>query len=112
MVIKRRYRNFRRQQEVNIKRLRRNAAIRVPEVRLVDENDENIGVVPTMEALRRAEVAELDLVEVSPKANPPVCRIMDYGQYEYRQEKLARKAKASQKKIDLKGVRITFRMGE
>lgn len=110
MVIKRRYKH-RRKQEDTIKKLRRNHQIRVPEVRLVDEKDKNVGVVPTAEAIRMAETAEKDLVEVSPKAEPPVCRIMDYGQYEYKQEKLMRKAKSGQKKVDLKGIRITFRMG-
>lgn len=111
MVIKRRYR-YRRKQEEAIKQLRRNQQIRVPEVRLINENDINVGVVPTLDALRMAAEAEMDLVEVSPKAAPPVCRIMNYGQYEYKQEKLARKAKTSQKKVELKGLRLTFRMGE
>jgi translation initiation factor IF-3 len=67
-----------------------NRQIRIPEVRLIDEKGEQVGVVPTQDALRRAEEAGLDLVEVSPMARPPVCRILDYGKYKYAQRKKER----------------------
>ena len=77
-----------------------NRQIRIPEVRLIDQNGEQVGVVPTLDAMRRAEEAGLDLVEVSPTARPPVCRILDYGKFKYAQRKKERgtHAKASQLK--------------
>ena len=67
-----------------------NRQIRIPEVRLIDEKGEQIGVVPTPDAMRRADEAGLDLVEVSPTARPPVCRIMDFGKFKYAQKKKER----------------------
>ena len=64
-----------------------NRQIRIPEVRLIDETGEQVGVVPTDVARKRAEEAGLDLVEVSPTARPPVCRILDYGKFKYEQRK-------------------------
>lgn len=61
--------------------------IRVREVRLIDEEGNQLGIVPTPEALRMAKDKGLDLVEVSPNANPPVCKILDYGKYRFEQEK-------------------------
>ncbi len=84
--------------------------IRVPEIRLIDETGNNVGVVKREEALARARVAELDLVEVNPKAVPPVCKIMDYGKYKYEQEKLAHKQKVASKKTEIKGVRLSFKI--
>jgi translation initiation factor IF-3 len=67
-----------------------NRQIRIPEIRLIDEKGEQVGIVPTNDALRRAEDAGLDLVEVSPTARPPVCRIMDFGKFKYAQRKKER----------------------
>ena len=67
-----------------------NRQIRIPEVRLIDENGAQIGVVTTAEAMRLAEAAKLDLVEVSPMAKPPVCRILDFGKFKYAQRKKER----------------------
>ena len=67
-----------------------NRQIRIAEVRLIDEKGEQIGIVPTTEAMRRAEEAGLDLVEVSPTARPPVCRILDFGKFKYAQKKKER----------------------
>ncbi|MDD5566800.1 MAG: translation initiation factor IF-3 [Patescibacteria group bacterium] len=92
-------------------KVRVNHFIRVPQVRLIDENQVQLGVVNTHEALRIAQERGLDLVEVSPLANPPVCKIIDFGAYKYRQEKAERKSKAKQKKIELKGIRLTFKIG-
>ncbi len=77
-----------------------NRQIRIPEVRLIDEKGEQVGVVPTQEAMKRAEEAGLDLVEVSPTAKPPVCRILDFGKFKYAQRKKEKgtHARASQLK--------------
>jgi translation initiation factor IF-3 len=77
-----------------------NRQIRIPEVRLIDQNGEQVGIVQTMDALKRAEDAGLDLVEVSPTARPPVCRILDFGKFKYAQRKKERgtHARASQLK--------------
>jgi translation initiation factor IF-3 len=68
-----------------------NHRIRVPEVRLIDEEGEQVGIVPTKDALARAQEAGMDLVEVSPNSRPPVCRVMDYGKFKYQQQKKERK---------------------
>ena len=67
------------------------------EVRLTDENGEQVGIVSIQDALARAEEAELDLVEISPNAEPPVCRIMNYGKFIYEKEKAAKEQKKKQK---------------
>ncbi len=67
-----------------------NRQIRIPEVRLIDQDGKQIGVVPTQEAMRMAEAVKLDLVEVSPMAKPPVCRILDFGKFKYAQRKKER----------------------
>ncbi len=89
---------------------RANTQIRVPEVFLIDENNEAIGVIPTEEAVKRALDAELDLVEVNPKANPPVVKIVNLGQLKYEREKQAHKQKMQQKKVETKNIRLTFRI--
>lgn len=80
--------------------------IRISPVLLIDENNEQVGELPTDEARQRANVAGLDLVEVAPNARPPVCRIMDYGKWKYAQRKKEQKAKAHAKQSELKGVRL------
>lgn len=94
------------QQKESGKRLRTNERIRVSPIRLIDENDEMLGVVPTDAARLRAQEAGLDLVEVSPSATPPVCKIMDYGKWKYQQQKKEQKAKANTKKTDTKILRM------
>ena len=84
------------------KGLRINEQIRVREVRLIDDEGEQKGIVPTIEALRMAKEQELDLVEVAPQANPPVCKILDYGKYRFEQEKKLRDSKKNQKQLKLK----------
>jgi translation initiation factor IF-3 len=69
-----------------------NHRIRVPEVRLIGEDGEQVGIIPTKEALARAVELGLDLVEVSPNARPPVCRILDYGKFKYHQQKKERRS--------------------
>lgn len=75
-------------------------------VRLVDQNGEMMGVVNTRDALRTAEDVGLDLVEISPNADPPVCKILDYGKYKYEQQKKAAEARKNQKTVDVKEVQI------
>ena len=83
-----------------------NDSIKVKEVRLVDHEGNMQGVVPIEEALSMAEEAGLDLVEVSPNAEPPVCKILDYGKYKYEQQKKAAEARKKQKTVDVKEVKI------
>lgn len=80
--------------------------IRISPVRLIDENNEQVGIVDTDEAKRRARDAGLDLVEVAPQARPPVCRVMDYGKWKYQQKKKEQKAKSHAKQSELKGMRL------
>ena len=82
-----------------------NRDIRVPEVRLVGDNVET-GVYPTKEALRLAEELELDLVEISPNAQPPVCKIVDYKKFLYEQKKRAKELKAKATKVEIKEIRF------
>jgi len=91
---------------------RANTQIRVPEVFLIDESNEAIGVISIEEALSRAQEADLDLVEVNPKANPPVVKIVNLGQLKYEKEKQAHKQKMQQKKVETKNIRLTFRISE
>ena len=84
----------------------------MPEVRLIDTDGTMIGVVKTHEALKMAEERQVDLVEISPNANPPVAKLLDYDKYRYQQEKLARQSKKNAKKITIKEVRLSVRIGE
>ncbi len=86
--------------------------IRVPEVRLIDENNEQLGVVATDQARTMARERGLDLVEISPTAVPPVCRIMDYGKFKYEQKKKANESKKKQHNIQVKELRVRPRTGE
>ncbi len=88
------------------KGLRINEQIRVREVRLIDENGEQKGIVPTLEALKMAREQDLDLVEVAPQANPPACKILDYGKYRFEMEKKLRESKKKQKLQELKEIRM------
>jgi translation initiation factor IF-3 len=75
-------------------------------VRLIGADGHHIGVVPLREALEQAQQAELDLVEVSPNANPPVCKVMDYGKFLYEKAKREREARKAQKQIEVKEIRL------
>lgn len=86
--------------------------IRVPEVRLIGPNNENIGVVSIDQALRIAREAEKDLVEVAPTAAPPVCRVMDFGKFLYEREKKDREARKAQTKIEVKEIRLRPKTNE
>jgi translation initiation factor IF-3 len=85
---------------------RKNRGIRVPEIRLIDENGQQVGIVPTARALEIAVQRGLDLVEVAPTARPPVCKIMDYGKYLYENSKKAKAAKKKQHQVHLKEMRF------
>lgn len=93
------------------KGLRVNEQIRVREVRLIDDEGEQKGIVPTTEALKMAKERELDLVEVAPQANPPVCKILDYGKYRFELEKKLRDSKKKQKVLKLKEIRMQPKIG-
>ncbi len=88
------------------KRARRNNEINVPRVRVIDAEGQQIGVIALREALALAEESGLDLVEVSPNAEPPVCRVMDYGKYLFEQNKKAHAAKRKQKQIQVKEIKF------
>ncbi|MGH2982888.1 MAG: translation initiation factor IF-3 [Solirubrobacterales bacterium] len=83
-----------------------NERIRVPEVRLIDENGEQVGVIPTSEALEQAREKDLDLVEVAPNSNPPVCRILDYSKYKYEQEQKAKAARKHQQQTNIREIKL------
>jgi translation initiation factor IF-3 len=83
-----------------------NDRIESPEVRLVDEEGGMVGVVRLAEALQRAEEAGMDLVEVSPNASPPVCKILDYGKFKYESQKKANAARKKQRVIDVKEIKM------
>jgi translation initiation factor IF-3 len=86
--------------------IRVNHRIRVPEVRVIDANGEMLGVLSTHEALRRAQEQGLDLVEVNPKAEPPVCKILDFGKYKYEEKKKAGEAKRKQTVVEVKEIKL------
>lgn len=83
-----------------------NEHIGVPEVRLIDETGENVGVVSTKDAIERALNAGLDLVEISPGAEPPVCKILDYGRFKYEAQKKRHDARKKQKVIEVKEIKM------
>ena len=93
------------------KGMRVNEQIRVREIRLIDDEGEQKGIVPTIEALRMAKERDLDLVEVSPNANPPVCKILDFGKYRFEQEKKLRDSKKNQKVLKIKEIRMQPKIG-
>jgi len=89
-----------------VRDVRINREIRAKEVRVIDPEGKQLGILPVYEALRLATNFELDLVEVSPKSEPPVCRIMDYGKFKYQQSKKAHDAKKKQAVVHLKEVKM------
>ena len=83
-----------------------NRRIRVPEVRVIGDDGAQLGILPTPEALKQAEAAGMDLVEISPRAVPPVCRIMDYGKFKFEEAKKTRQAKRKQTVIEIKEIKF------
>jgi translation initiation factor IF-3 len=85
---------------------RTNERIRVPEVRLIGADGEQVGVIPTDQALERAQEADLDLVEVAPEAKPPVARLLDYSKYKYEQEQKAKAARKHQQQVNVREIKL------
>ncbi len=104
------HRHRQRKSQIVIPQYKVNDKIRSDEVRVIfgETND----VMTREAAIALAEEQGLDLIEVSPKANPPVCKLMDFGSFKYQKEKEAKKQKAAQKEIEIKGIRLTVRIGE
>lgn len=88
-----------------------NEQIHAPEVRVIDDEGKFLGVLKTSSALALAKERDFDLVEVSPKEDPPVCRFLDYGAFKYQKEKEQRQQKAHAKKVEVKGIRLSVKMG-
>lgn len=86
--------------------IRINNRIRVPEVRVVDDDGAMLGILPTHEALRKAQERGLDLVEVNPKADPPVCKILDFGKYKYDEKKKQKETKRKQTTVEIKEIKL------
>lgn len=93
-------------------RVRINEAIRSPQLRVIDENDNQLGVISRHEALSLARQADLDLVEVSPNADPPVAKIVDWGKYNYQKTKQRQKNKKNTKVQELKQIRFGIKIGQ
>ena len=91
---------------ISVKELAINEAIKFKEVRVIDSNGVQLGVLPIAKALEAAYAQDLDLVNVSPNSDPPVCKIIDYGKYRFEQMKREKEAKKNQKVIDIKEIRI------
>ena len=87
-----------------------NEQIRDKEIRLIDENGEQLGIVSSREAQKIADERKLDLVKIAPTAKPPVCRIMDYGKYKFDQAKKEKEARKKQKTVDVKELRLSPRI--
>ncbi len=86
--------------------IRINENITAKQVRLIDANNENRGIVSIREALALAEEEDLDLIEISPQANPPVCKILDFGKFRYEQQKRKAEAKKNQKVVEIKELKL------
>jgi translation initiation factor IF-3 len=94
------------------KRYRVNRQIRAREVRVIDENGQNLGIMPIREALALAEEKGLDLIEIAPNAKPPVCKIGDYGKFKYEMKKKAKEAKKKQKTMEVKELKMRVSIEE
>jgi translation initiation factor IF-3 len=105
-------RKRRPKQQASGKKFQCNYGIKVPEVLVLDEDGSSLGVMETIKAIKLAEEKEMDLVEINPKASPPVAKIADFGQWQYQQEKVLRIKKAHQKLTKIKGVRLSLRIGQ
>jgi len=103
---------FGKERIISTQNFRVNESIRVPQVRLIGADGGNLGVVDIKEALRIAREAELDLVEVAPNSDPPVCRVMDFGKFLYERTKKEREARKAQTKIEVKEVRLRPKTNE
>jgi len=93
-------------------RTRINHWIKTSPIRLIDENGENVGVIEISKALAMARERGLDLIEIAPNVRPPVCRLMEYGKYQYKKSKEEKDQKNKQKRVEIKGIRISMRTGQ
>ena len=98
--------NLRRCFTISSKELAINEGIKFKEVRVIDEDGSQLGILPIANAIEAAYAKELDLVNISPNANPPVCKIMDYGKYRFEQAKREKEAKKNQKTFEIKEIRL------
>jgi len=103
---------FHRVERKEVIEFKSNLQITAPQVFLIDENNEAVGIMPLEEARQKAQEAELDLVEINPKANPPVVKISNIGQMKYEREKKIHRQKMLQKKVETKNIRLSFRISE
>lgn len=103
---------FRPRKIEEIKKHRINEQIQSPQVLLIDDTGANLGAIDTSKALGMAHERGLDLIEVSPLANPPVAKILDYNKFRYQEEKEKKKTKAKQKKVEIKGIRLSLTIGQ
>lgn len=104
------HRHRHRKAKFDIPEYKVNEQIKAPEVRVIFDDGTN-ETLSVKDAIKRAESMGLDLIEVSPKAEPPVCKIMDHGSFKYQKVKEAKKQRAAQKEVETKGVRLTLRIG-
>lgn len=91
---------------IKIEEIRLNEEIKAPQIRVVDQDGKQIGILTTAKAMELAVAQNLDLVEIAPEANPPVCRIMDYGKFKYQQSKKEKESKKKQHVIHIKEIRL------
>ena len=103
------HRHRNRKPKFDIPQFNVNSKIKAPEVRVIFDGTND--VMPIAKALKLAEDEGLDLIEVSPKANPPVCKLMDFGTFKYQKEKEAKKQRAASKEVEVKGIRLSFKIG-
>jgi translation initiation factor IF-3 len=106
------WRFLKRREPIIEKRIRINEQIQVSPIRLIDSEGKQVGIVPVNEALRAAEEVHLDLVEVSPTAKPPVCRIMDYGKFRYELAKKERQARKNRHVTHVKEIKLRSEISE
>ena len=93
---------------ISTREMQINEQIRDREVRVISDSGEQLGIMPTREALKKAEEKNLDLVKIAPTAKPPVCKIMDYGKYRFEQTKREKEARKNQKTVEIKEIRLSL----
>ena len=106
------FRGYNQKTNNNQKEYRVNEQILASQLIVIDENGTNLGIISKEDALEEARNRDLDLVEVSPKSNPPIAKFIDYGSFKYQKEKQERKNKAKQKNAEIKTIKLSLRIGE
>ena len=97
---------------ISTKELQINEEIRDKEVRVIDSDGSQLGIMPASQAREKAYARNLDLVKIAPQAQPPVCKIIDYGKYRFEQAKREKEAKKNQKVVEIKEIRLSLNIGE